>query len=146
VKKILLILILTFFCGCSDNSSQDPEYTPLISEAYFWNQTNGYQTDTLYIDVQMYFLVFRGWDNDGDITHVCMTFYEPPDSETPYSGPDCFELTPQTCGTMLYTTDSFTVDGPPRERRLDLQLQDAAGHMSNVYTVYYEIAEYSRLH
>jgi len=138
VLFLILLLISIFQTQCG-SSHDNPGRSPTINCAYFWNFTNHYETDILYLETQSYALNICCYDPDLDAVSLYITAYDPTDPSVPVSGPDFFELTPQTSAQMTYATEQFIPEGEPRERKLELQIEDAKGNVSNIYRLYYSI-------
>ncbi len=76
-------------------------------------------------------------DPDLDITGIYVSEFFPSDSETPYSGPSEVVLPSQSAADMDYVLiEPTTITGPVGGWRLEFQVEDAQGNMSNIFRTY----------
>lgn len=140
---LLLIPIFQTHCG-SSNNDQGLGTAPTITDAYFWNIGYNHESDILYLGQGwLYRLHIHCYDPDLDMVSLYMTIYDPTDPSVPQSGPHFLQLSPQSLEEMIYITEGFEPEGEPRERMLELQMEDAKGNVSNIYRLYFSIEEHS---
>ena len=77
-------------------------------------------------------------DPDLDLIHLYVTQYYPDDSNSPFYGPDTKSLSSQLQADVTYNFGPGEITGPAGSWRIEFQLQDSRGNMSNVWTVYSE--------
>lgn len=140
MKKILTILIVLFaMFGCEGSDGGGGGGTaPFIDNAVL---TDEYFNPKFLFNIGDFgnFLVYAS-DPDMDIETLFATEFYPATSTTPYIGPISIFLPSQSDVDMIYfLIEHITVSGPVGDYRMEFQIDDYAGHASNVFKVFYTI-------
>ena len=138
MKKTLTVLIALFTvfgCGGSDGSGGSGGTAPVINSVVL---TDEFSNPTSIFNIgDIANVVITATDPDLDMENILITQYHPSDSNTPYYGPDVVMLPSQSQPTMMYTfVGGVTIVGPSGTWRTEFQVEDYAGHASNIFRVY----------
>ena len=141
------IVILFLLVGCGGGSSggdpaADP-YTgssPVITglEVFLISDPGTHRTSFVEGDIISGYLHVS--DPDMDLIYAHALEYYPATAADPYGEQFDWELSEQTHADMVYLSlDAFELTGPAGTWRIDFQIEDLAGNLSNVYPYVYSI-------
>jgi len=143
MKKRCIVFMLfgaALFFGCgggSDSSSGSGEATaagngtaPTIEDAVL-------SVDILEPGDTVVFWV-QATDPDLDMQLLYTTPYYS-DNEEPLRPSSVVNLSDQTSETVIYYGLALTMEETPGDRRMEVQIRDDAGNLSNVFTIYYTV-------
>ena len=145
---VTLILALSLFIsiGCdnggggssgSNNTGSKPEITD--EDLFSWNGSEWVLSHTFYIGSFADFNIYTH-DDDMNLTECIIKQFYPMDATEPYYEPSPMLLPSQESADMsFYPVEIMDVDGPAGQWRIEFQLKDAKGNVSNVWTEYVAI-------
>ena len=142
MKKILIVLIVLFIvsgCGDGGDGGTAPGISgtaPVIDDVVL---TDEYFNIKFLFNIGdlANFLVYAN-DPDMDMETLFVTEFYPNDSTTPYTGPTPLFLPSQSEIDMVYfMIESVAVLGPAGNWRIEFQIEDYAGHASNIFRVFF---------
>lgn len=146
-KNILIIILFSFFACSSGNNGQNNGSPPVIHSA-----TNFYQFGANYVETADRIFKIGSYvryelhcsDEDKDVTGAWVTEYLWQDGEYKiFQGPR-FDEFPQQENVDFYMVPENGVEqivGPAGEYKIERQLEDSKGNLSNLYTTFGTIIE-----
>ena len=132
--SIVGLCVMLMASGCSGGKGHPGiGFIPKIKDAKMFNIKD--TTSSFTSGDQATFSV-RAEDKDQNMKTLWVTEYSSAASETPYDGPTSFPLPKQSSETMTYyQIGSITLSGPAGQYRMDIQIEDASGNKTDVFSI-----------
>lgn len=139
---VLMSVWLVVGLGCEYDDDDDEDYPgvpPVIKSAELYKSTNTIQQEDNYDLTDSITYWVYGTDADKDIVRVWVTHYHPSDADTPYEGPVAKIVGSMSSDSLSFSgSKSFSGEDPPGTWRMEFQLQDSRGHVSEkIFVDYY---------
>jgi len=140
VRNVVLTVVLcaALSClGCSDtDETMGLGFIPKIKlsgsdeVSYRLGETATFLVQADDADLNMQTLTYTEYDTTAD------------EEGTILNGPEEVDLPRQTGQVTFYrSVFTITIEGPPGERRMDIQIKDASGNLSNISSCVYTVTE-----
>ena len=128
--SIVGLCVVLMASGCSGGKGHPGiGFIPKIKNAIMVNVKDSTSSFTFSIQAE---------DQDLNMKTLWVTEYHPAGSKTPYNGPNSFPLPKQSSEVMTYYQIgpiTLTLSEPVGGYRIDLQIEDASGNKSDVFSL-----------